>query len=127
MLDCTELLSWHTFLSLDALETYTDWNETNQKASKMRDRIYKHIDEMFIPHPHAKEVEEQFSEETGTYIQHTSTRKTIRTLDFGNAFLVVRTTDAGVHFRIEAEDILTYHGIWILLHGGSVHHIWNTQ
>ncbi|SDN47690.1 hypothetical protein [Ensifer sp. YR511] len=79
--------------------------------------MYKHTAEAFVPVHHAVQVTQQVCARYGDYCRSIGTTGVDRVLDFGDARAVLRPTDEGLHFRIDAQDTITFYGIRTLLLG----------
>ena len=76
--------------------------------------MYKYTAEAFVPVQHA---EQGVKEVCALYGEYRSIGFTgvDRLLDFGDARAMLRPTDEGLHFRIDAQDTLAFYGIWTLV------------
>ena len=79
--------------------------------------MYKHTAEAFVPVQHALQVTKKVCARYGDYCRSIGTTGVDRLLDFGDARAILRPTDQGLHFRIDAQDTITFYGIRTLLLG----------
>lgn len=79
--------------------------------------MYKHTAEAFVPVQHAVQVTKKVCARYGDYCRSIGTTGVDRLLDFGDARAILRPTDEGLYFRIDAQDAITFYGIWTFLHG----------
>ncbi|NRQ18304.1 SMa0974 family conjugal transfer regulator [Ensifer sesbaniae] len=79
--------------------------------------MYKHTAEAFVPVQHAVKVTQKVCARYGDYCRSIAATGVDRLLDFGDARAILRPTDEGLHFRIDAQDAITFYGIWTFLHG----------
>ncbi|WP_458574640.1 SMa0974 family conjugal transfer regulator [Rhizobium sp. PDO1-076] len=74
--------------------------------------LHTHVAEAFVQAPHAECVADKICARFSAYCQSTGTD---RILDFGDARAILKPTDEGLHFRVEAEELVTFYGIRTLL------------
>lgn len=67
--------------------------------------------------PHAECVAERVCARSRAYCRSIGANGTDTLLDFGDARAILTPTDEGLHFRVEALDIITLSGIRTLLQG----------
>lgn len=79
--------------------------------------MYKHVAEAFVLIPYAERVAEKVCNGSRAFfrsIEHTGRDKLI---DFGDARAILRSTDEGLFFRVEAHNLITFYGVRTLLQG----------
>lgn len=79
--------------------------------------MYTHVAEAFVPVPHAERVAEIICALSRDYCGSINEAGIERLLDFGDARAILRPTDEGLHFQVEAQDLITFFGIRVLLQG----------
>ncbi|MBW9064631.1 hypothetical protein JNB71_15010 [Rhizobium herbae] len=79
--------------------------------------MYKHVCEAFVLIPYAERVAEKVCARLSDYCRSIGVTSTDKVLDFGDARAIMRPTDEGLHFRVEAHDSVTLYGIRTLLQG----------
>ncbi|MGK9334382.1 SMa0974 family conjugal transfer regulator [Sinorhizobium meliloti] len=79
--------------------------------------MYEHVAEAFVPVPHAECVAEKVCARSGDYCRSIGTRGPDTLLDFGDARAILRPTNEGLYFRVEAQGYVTFCGIRTLLQG----------
>lgn len=77
--------------------------------------MYKHTAEAYVPVPHPERVAEKVCARSEGYCRSIDDLGTDRLLDFGDARAILRLTDKGLHVQIDAQDTITFYGIWTLL------------
>jgi hypothetical protein len=77
--------------------------------------LYTHVAEAFVRAPHAECVADKICARSSAYCRSTGTNGTDRLLDFGEARAILKPTDEGLHFRVEAQELVTFYGIRTLL------------
>lgn len=79
--------------------------------------MYKHVAEAFVLVPYAARAAEQVCNRSSDFfrtIEHAGEDKLI---DFGDARAILRSTDEGLFFRVEAHNLITFYGVRTLLQG----------
>lgn len=79
--------------------------------------MYKHVAEAFVLIPYAARAAEQVCNRSSDFfrtIEHAGEDKLI---DFGDARAILRPTDEGLFFRVEAHNLITFYGVRTLLQG----------
>jgi hypothetical protein len=79
--------------------------------------MHKHISEAFVPVPHPESFAVNVCTRYRDYCRCIGTKGADALLDFGDARAILRPTGEGLHFRIEAQDPITFNGIRTLLQG----------
>jgi hypothetical protein len=79
--------------------------------------LCRHIAEGFVRTPHAECVAARVCARSSAYCQSISAYDTDKLLDFGTARAILRATDDALHFRVEAQDFVIFHGIRTLIQG----------
>jgi hypothetical protein len=79
--------------------------------------MYDHVAEAFVRVPHAKCVAEKVCARSGDYCRSIGAPGADTLLDFGGARAILRPTNEGLHFRVEARGYVTFYGIRTLLQG----------
>ncbi|MBB3918625.1 SMa0974 family conjugal transfer regulator [Rhizobium fabae] len=79
--------------------------------------MYKHVSEAFVPIPRAEFVAHKVCARSSAYCRSIGANGTDTLLDFGDARAILTPTYEGLHFRVEALDIITLSGIRTLLQG----------
>ena len=79
--------------------------------------MYKHTAEAFVPVKDALQVTKKVCARYGDYCRSIVSTGVDRLLDFGDARAIVRPTEEGLHFRIDAQDTITFYGIRTVLLG----------
>jgi hypothetical protein len=77
--------------------------------------LHTHVAEAFVQAPHAECVADKICARSSAYCRSTSANGSDRVLDFGNARAILKPTNDGLHFRVEAQELLTFYGIRTLL------------
>lgn len=77
--------------------------------------MHTHVAEAFLQAPHAECVADKICARSSAYCRSTGTNGTDRFLDFGDARAILKPTDEGLHFRVEAQELVTFYGIRTLL------------
>lgn len=76
--------------------------------------MYKYTAEAFVPVQHAELGVKEVCALYGEYRSIGFTGRD-RLLDFGEARAMLRPTDEGLHFRIDAQDTLIFYAIWTVV------------
>lgn len=79
--------------------------------------MYKHVAEAFVPVPRAESVAERVCARSRDYCYSIDVMGTDKVLDFGDARAILRPTDEGLRFRVEAHNLITLYGVRTLLQG----------
>lgn len=79
--------------------------------------MYKHVAEAFVLVPHAESVMKNVCSRTRDYCHFIGVTASVKFLDFGDGRAILRPSDDGLHFRVEAQDLVTFYGIRTLLQG----------
>ncbi|RCS22796.1 hypothetical protein DUT91_14920 [Phyllobacterium salinisoli] len=91
--------------------------KTSHAAPDEVSPMYKHVAEAFVPVSHAKSVAEKVCARASDYCRLIGATGADRLLHFRNARAILRPTDEGLHFRVEAQDFITFYGVRTLLQG----------
>jgi hypothetical protein len=79
--------------------------------------MYEHVAEAFVAVPCAECVLEKVCARSGAYCRSIAAMGTDRVLDFVEARAILTPTNEGLHFRVEAQDSITFYGVRTLLQG----------
>ncbi|AHG48816.1 hypothetical protein RLEG12_07730 (plasmid) [Rhizobium leguminosarum bv. trifolii CB782] len=79
--------------------------------------MYKYVSEAFVLLPYAGRVAEKLCARSSDYCRSILVAGADKVLDFGDARAILRPTNEGLYFRVEAQDNITFHGIRTLLQG----------
>lgn len=79
--------------------------------------MYEHVAEAFVAVPCAECVLERMCARSGEYCHSIAAMGTDKVLDFGEARAILSPTKEGLHFRVEAQDSMTFYGVRTLLQG----------
>lgn len=79
--------------------------------------MYKHTAEAYVPVPHAERVARKICARYLDYCRSIDAVGTDTVLYFGDARAILRLTDEGLHFRVDAQDAITFYGVTTLLQG----------
>jgi hypothetical protein len=79
--------------------------------------VYEHVAEAFVPVLCAKCVLEKVCARSGEYCRSIAAMGAEKVLDFGEARAILTPTEEGLHFRVEAQDSMTFYGVRTLLQG----------
>lgn len=79
--------------------------------------MYKYTAEAYVPVPHAERITEKVCDRCGDCCRSIDAMGADILLDFGDARAILRLTDEGLHFRVDAQDAITFYGVRTLLQG----------
>jgi hypothetical protein len=79
--------------------------------------MYEHVAEAFVPVQCAKCVLEKVCARSCEYCRSIAAMGAEKVLDFGEARAILTPTEEGLHFRVEAQDSMTFYGVQTLLQG----------
>lgn len=79
--------------------------------------MYEHVAEAFVPVRCAECVLERVCARSGEYCRSIAAIGPDKVLDFGQARAILTPTKEGLHFRVEAQESITFYGIRTLLQG----------
>ncbi|OHV77222.1 hypothetical protein [Rhizobium sp. LCM 4573] len=79
--------------------------------------MHKHIAEAFVPIPHPDSFAVKVCTRYRNYCRCFGATGADALLDFGDARAILRPTDEGLHFRVEAQNPIIFYGIRTLLQG----------
>lgn len=79
--------------------------------------MYKHVAEVFVPVLCAECVAEKVCARSSELCRSIGVTGADKLLDFGDARAILRPTDEGLLFRVEANNVITFYGIRTLLQG----------
>lgn len=79
--------------------------------------MYKHAAEGLVPIPDSDNVREKICARSRDYCQHIGAIGSDTLLDFDGGRAILRPTDEGLQFRVEAKNLVTFYAIRTLLQG----------
>ncbi|MBB2701594.1 UNVERIFIED_ORG: hypothetical protein GGI66_006316 [Rhizobium esperanzae] len=79
--------------------------------------MHKYVSEAFVQIAYAGRVAEKLCALSTDYCRSIDVKGADKVLDFDDARAILRPSDEGLYFRVEAEDSMTFHGIRTLLQG----------
>lgn len=79
--------------------------------------MHKYVSEAFVRVPDAGSIAEKLCALSNDYCRSIGVKSADKVLDFGDGRAILRPSDEGLYFRVEAEDTMTFHGIRTLLQG----------
>ena len=79
--------------------------------------MYKHVAEAFVQVPYAATVAEKVCTRSSDFFRTIEDTGKDKLINFGDARAILRSTDEGLFFRVEADNLIAFYGVRTLLQG----------